>query len=71
MRPQKEDKLEEAVASFTSCSFKVLLAPTSCAESETISSITPGAEQGHLWVPVDAIPLKSTQQWSCSTAEQG
>lgn len=67
MRPQKEDKLEEAVASFTSCSFKVLLAPTSCAESETISSITPGAEQGL----VDAIPLKSAQQWSCSTAEQG
>lgn len=70
MRPQKEDKLEEAVASFISCFFQVLLASTICAESETISAISPGAEQGHLWVPVEAIPLKSAQQWRRSTAEK-
>lgn len=57
----KEQEVNEAtegvcapVASFTSCSFQVLLAPTSCTQPETASSTCPGAERRCLWVPIDA-----------------
>lgn len=59
-----------SVASFTSCSFQVLLIPTSRAGSETTSSTCPAADWRCLRVPIDAIMVKSAQQRWCSTAEQ-